>query len=328
MAERARLHDISILMEARSAVAAFADEVRRALGAVDADVQRVSQWLSLERPAYWKAEVRRREDAVNQARAAIAKKQISRAPEPASVVEERQELQRQQRRLEEARQRQEAVKRWAPIWDKEAQMYKSSCASVTEWLGRDAPAAMARLDAMMKALDAYLAVRHEDGEARADRAETAGTIPLGGARWATLRAHDPAPQERDATPLRPMIGTPWSAGTLHPDDAEALGRLAASGELPPAGDRVVIGWRAIDQHEVYFSRRRGDAGDSGWFIGPADRPEVTNGLRAASVADVLSWRPDWASLLRLEPGTLVVVLRGRVRAVIDAEGRDMWETPA
>lgn len=328
MAERARLHDISVLVDARAAVAAFAEEVQRALGAVDAEVQRVSQWLTLERPSYWKAEVRRREDAVNQARATLARKQLSRAPEPASVVEERKELQRQQRRLDEARRRQEAVKRWASVWEREAQMYKSSCASVSEWLSRDAPAAAARLDGMLKALGAYLAVKPEDGEALARAADAGVSIPVDAARWSDLRAHDATQADRDATPLRPLLGTSWAAGTLHPDDAQALGRLSASGDVPPSGDRFVMGWRAAEQHEVYFSRRPSCPGDSGWYVGPADRPEISSGLRASTIGDVLAWRPDWAALLRLAPGTLVVILRGRVRAVVDAQGNNLWETPA
>ncbi|MBS0196587.1 MAG: hypothetical protein JSR77_07500 [Planctomycetes bacterium] len=155
MSESARIHDFRALSDAKAALIKFVDEATAALASMDADVQRMSQWLSSDRPSHWKAEIRRREDAVNAAKAEIAKKQLSRAPEPASVVQERKALERAKLRLEDAQRRAENVRKWAPRWEREAMMYKGACQALSEALHRDIPLACARLDAMRNTLEAY-----------------------------------------------------------------------------------------------------------------------------------------------------------------------------
>ncbi|MBL9001363.1 MAG: hypothetical protein JNK25_09535 [Phycisphaerae bacterium] len=155
MSESARIHSFRALTDAKAALIKFADEASAALASMDADVQRVSGWLASDRPAFWKAEVRRREDAVNKARGEIERKRLVRAPEPASVVEERKAWERAKERLAQAQHRAEAVRRWAPRWEREAMMYKGSCQALSEAIHRDIPLALARLDKMLAALEAY-----------------------------------------------------------------------------------------------------------------------------------------------------------------------------
>lgn len=153
--ESARVHNTRALMEAKAALVKFAEEAGAALAAMDTDVNRVSIWLGSDRPYHWKKEIRRREDLVAKARAEISRKQIVRAPEPASVVEERRALQRAQQYLEEAQRRAEATRRWAARWERDAMMYKGTVSGLSEVLSRDIPLACARLDRMADALEAY-----------------------------------------------------------------------------------------------------------------------------------------------------------------------------
>lgn len=153
---RARVYSVEVLKEVKAALSEFAESVAQTLTSVDADINRVSQWLTQDRPAYWKAQVRRREEEVAKAQAAIMRKRIIAAPEPASVVEEQKLLDRAKRRLAAAQRKLENVRRWGPVWEREALLYKTACRGLAEAVHRDMPAAAARLDAMMESLDAYL----------------------------------------------------------------------------------------------------------------------------------------------------------------------------
>jgi hypothetical protein len=155
---RARIQSVEALKDVKAALAEFTEAVTQILTSVDADINRVSQWLSQDRPAYWKAEIRRREDEVARAQSAIMRKRIIAAPEPASVVEEQKALDRARRRLAAAQKKLENVRRWAPIWEREALLYKTACRGLAEAVHRDMPGAAARLDSMMESLDVYLSM--------------------------------------------------------------------------------------------------------------------------------------------------------------------------
>ncbi len=162
----ARLHSLQALKDAKFAVAEFAEAVNRTLASVDADINRITQWLTQDRPAHWKAQVRLREEAVAKVQADIMRKRIIAAPEPASIVEEQKALDKAKRRLDSAKRKLEAVRRWAPVWEREALLYKTSCRGLTEAVHRDMPAAAIRLDTLLKSIDAYLsiAIPRTDGE--------------------------------------------------------------------------------------------------------------------------------------------------------------------
>jgi len=158
MSESARILATEAITDARAALAQFAEAAERAMVGVDADINRVTQWLQQERPAHWKREVRARETAVLNAKTAIARKQIIAAPEPASVVDERRALQRAQRRLDEARRRQEATHRWAVSWERQSTAYKGPAHQIREFSSGRIPGAIAALTKMVESIEAYLAV--------------------------------------------------------------------------------------------------------------------------------------------------------------------------
>jgi|KBSSwiStaDraftv2_1062776.scaffolds.fasta_scaffold509629_3 hypothetical protein len=167
----ARLYNTEALKEVKAALADFTESVGQTLASVDADINRISQWLTQDRPAYWKREVRKCEDAVAHAQTDIMRKRIIAAPEPASVVEEQKVLNRARQRLAEAQRKLDNVRRWAPVWEREALLYKTACRGLTEASHRDIPAAAARLDAMMTSLEAYLRLAAPQGDS--DRPVTA-----------------------------------------------------------------------------------------------------------------------------------------------------------
>ena len=165
MSEAARVSSTEALKQAKTALLDFSDAVVSALASVDSDINRVSQWLNQDRPAHWKRQVRLREEAINKIKTDIMRKRIIAAPEPASVIEEEKALDRAKMLLGHAQARLEAVKRWGPTWDREAMMYKTSTHRITEYLHRDIPVAVGRLERMLTSLDAYVRVAPPPSEA-------------------------------------------------------------------------------------------------------------------------------------------------------------------
>ncbi len=171
----AKVQSLNALRDVKFAVTDFAESVARTLTSVDADINRITQWLSQDRPAYWKLQVRKREEAMAKIQGDIMRKRIIAAPEPASIVEEQKALEKAKRRVESAQRKLEAVRRWAPVWEREALLYKTSCRGITEAVHRDMPAAAVRLDLLTKSLDAYLQLQapRTDGELAPDTAQSA-----------------------------------------------------------------------------------------------------------------------------------------------------------
>jgi hypothetical protein len=164
MADSARIHDFEALKEARAALADFAEQVSTALASVDADIERVAHWLKVDRPTYWKLEARRREEEIERAKGEIMRKRIIAAPDPASVSLEERRLARAKARVEEARRKLDKVRRWMPVWEREAMLYKTSTRSLTEALHADIPRALAILSRMMETLDHYAALAPPAGD--------------------------------------------------------------------------------------------------------------------------------------------------------------------
>lgn len=158
MSESARVSSTEALKQAKAAMLEFSDAITMALASVDADINRTGFWLTQDRPAHWKRQVRLREEAINKIKAAIMRKRIIAAPEPASVVEEEKSLDRAKMLLGHAHARYEAVRRWGPVWDREAMMYKTSTHAITEFLHREVPQAVARIERMLESLEQYTRV--------------------------------------------------------------------------------------------------------------------------------------------------------------------------
>lgn len=180
MTDRAQVLSTEALKEAKAAIVEFSEAVAVAIASVDADIHRISHWLSHDRPAYWKREVRKREEAVAHAKAEIMRKQIIAAPDPASTVDERKALDRAKRRLDSAVQRASAVRKWAPQWDKQAMLYKGSSQALSDAIARDIPAAVARLNRMLLSLEAYTHIAPPQSDTNLPGLVTPGGAPDGG----------------------------------------------------------------------------------------------------------------------------------------------------
>lgn len=160
MSTQADVKSLDTLAFVKAAFAAFAHETGQAVAEVELQGQRAVEWITVDRAAHWKAECRRAQDAVTKAMQDLEhcrtfKKVGDNQP---SCVEEKKALEKARKRLEACERKAEAVRRWTPVVQ---QQFRETCVRLVrfrEVIDVDCPKAMARLEKMLKSLDAYTSV--------------------------------------------------------------------------------------------------------------------------------------------------------------------------
>lgn len=160
----AKVISTQALLDAKAALLEFAAQAHAAYISVDADVARMGDRLHRELPAKWKAECRKRHDEVEQWKQEISRKRLIAAPEPASVVFEQKKMRHAEARLEIARRKEANTRKWAAMWDKQAQQYRGACRRLNDALASDIPKAVARLEAMLTSLEEYAKMMAPSGD--------------------------------------------------------------------------------------------------------------------------------------------------------------------
>ncbi len=170
MSDQADVKSIDTLAFLKAALASYAHESGQALGEVELEGRRGVEYVTMERAAHWKNEVRKAGDAVNKAikdleHCRAFKKVGDNQP---SCVEEKKNLDKARKRLEYAEQKEAAVRRWKPVVE---QQFRETCVRLVHFrdvIDVKCPKAMAVLERMLKALDAYRSIsgpRTGDGTA-------------------------------------------------------------------------------------------------------------------------------------------------------------------
>ena len=204
MSTQADVKSLDTLAFVKAAFAAFAHETGQAVAEVELQGQRAVDWIVVDRAAHWKAECRRANDAVTKAMQDLEhcrtfKKVGNNQP---SCIEEKKNLEKARRRLEACERKAEAVRRWTPVVQ---QQFRETCVRLVrfrEVIDVDCPKAMARLEKMLKSLEAY-------GSVAAPRTGTnAGSADGGPAmtRQQTDGATPPADGASAAAPPGPAAG--------------------------------------------------------------------------------------------------------------------------
>jgi hypothetical protein len=157
MSTQADVKSVDTLAFVRAALVAYAHDSGQALADVEIEGQRGIDFITVDRAGYWKAEIRRAAEAVNQA---IKDLEYCRAYKKVgdntpSCIEEKKALEKARKRLAQAEEKAELVRRWTPVV---LQQFREACVRLVrfrEVLDVDCPRAIAALDRKIKALDDY-----------------------------------------------------------------------------------------------------------------------------------------------------------------------------
>ena len=161
MAEGARVDSIDALKLFKVALFKFQDAATVALGDAESDMNRVLMWLETEQDAFWRGQIRKRQEAVARAREAVRMKTVFKdaTGRQQSAVDEEKALQVALRRVAEAEQKLVSVRRWSRVLQKEIELYKGSVQRLATSVQSEIPVAAAHLESLAAKLGAYLSVQ-------------------------------------------------------------------------------------------------------------------------------------------------------------------------
>lgn len=345
---KARVQSIDAIRSFRAAMLTFAEKANVALGEADSEVQRVMTWLENEQTQFWSHELRKRHEAVEKAKEALRFKQVFKSQTGArqSTVDEEKILAIAQRRFAEAEQKMANTKKWIRQLQKEAHLYQGSVQRLSTTVQVDLPTAAGKMERMILSLEEYVSLNAPGattGDATGETIMSRGSAtpqPIGG--FELLRNKTPSPDLRRLAPPGDPTQFEWTAGTLAPGDPEKIEQLAMAGEAFDPNATLVFAIAASTARRIYLQRLApAFGGDSGWYIGPADPtppiaaqpsakdpsiqpPSFEPGDLSAPVQQMIAARPDFASLLTLPPGMLIVIDSAGIVALLDAQDVDRW----
>lgn len=204
MSNQTSVHSIDALKDFRVGLALFSEHALGALGAVEMEVRRTIQWLQHDRRMYWQDQIKRRREMVANAKAELFRRQLQKTPEHSpSCVEQKELLRKAEASLHDAEMRAAMVKKWEPKLQQAVLEYHGSIRRIKDLSSGDVPRAMARLERMIDALEAYLRVAPPlpgggGGEPRSALESIAGAImddeSIVAEAEAEATASDPAPE--------------------------------------------------------------------------------------------------------------------------------------
>lgn len=153
----AHINSLEVIRKLRSDYLEFDATCRRALDGARGDVARIQDWLRREQLGYWQNQLRRREEATEQARRDYQSARYSQGFDGKhSCVDEKKALDRALRLKAEAEEKLRAVKRWLLNIEREVGDLSGACQNLGSLLDTVTPQALERLDRMLDNLDQYL----------------------------------------------------------------------------------------------------------------------------------------------------------------------------
>jgi hypothetical protein len=151
----AQVHALQRLADFKVAVQLFADKAKDAMSSNAMEIRRSSDWLE-ERLSMWKAEIRRAEDAVFQAKKDLSFRRMMRVGDrPVDTTEQEKVLRRAQARLAFAEEKRDQTKAWIRKLPDAIEEYDGQARPFQDVLEHDLAKMIAFLEQKLAALEAY-----------------------------------------------------------------------------------------------------------------------------------------------------------------------------
>jgi hypothetical protein len=188
MSSQAEVGSIDALKRFRSALALFAEESLAALGAVDMEVRRTVHWVQHDRLAYWQDQIKRRRELVAMAQAEVFRRKLAKTADYTPAFSEQKEILRKaEASLRDAEYRLTLVKKWEPALQQAVLEYHGSVRRIKTLAGGDVLRAIALLERIIDALEAYLREAPPTGP-------SPRLLPVGSIVETILAAHEQEPE--------------------------------------------------------------------------------------------------------------------------------------
>ena len=162
MSQSAEVHSLELLRRLRAALARFGEGGQTALAQADLEIRRVLGALE-ERLKYWQQQVNRRQEEVNQARAALSHARALREGSSVGCVEQELALRKAQERLREAEAKVVTVRRWQRELPNHIKDLEGPARALAGYLEADLRQSAVLLDNKIATLEAYVSAVEKAG---------------------------------------------------------------------------------------------------------------------------------------------------------------------
>ena len=163
MTQSAHVRSVDSLKDFKVGFVKFGEEASQALASVDVEVRRALDWLSHDQLKYWEHEVRKREDLVGEAKMELSRCLISKTAsgETPGCYDQKKNLEKAKRRLEEAHEKVEKVKHWTRVVEQEVSEYRGPAQQLGNLIDGELPKAYALMQRIIDSIEAYMNVPPE-----------------------------------------------------------------------------------------------------------------------------------------------------------------------
>jgi len=159
MSQGANVRSVDAIKDFKIALINYAEEAKVALGSTEMEIRQVRNWLQRDQLSYWQSQVKRGQERVSMAKAELFRRQLSQANSDAiSDTDQKEALRDAQRRLREAEEKVEKIKRWGPVLEHAISEYNSQSQPLGDRLSGGFAATLNVLHRVDVALDSYLAM--------------------------------------------------------------------------------------------------------------------------------------------------------------------------
>lgn len=160
MSKSANVRSIQALKDFRIAYCNFAEDARGAVGGVEMEIRKFRDWLERDQLNYWRMQVKKREEMLMEARAALHKKKLAAGKSDAvSDSEEKENLRNATRLLRVAEEKVEVVKKLIPQFHHAVDEYHSHSQPLSDHMSGGFERSLAKLSTMIESLESYLALQ-------------------------------------------------------------------------------------------------------------------------------------------------------------------------
>lgn len=155
----AKVTSVEGVEQMQAAMAAFVDDVRTALGAVEMETRRVVDWVERELPFYWRQEILKGRDTIAQAKADLARRRLQRTENYIpDTIEQEKALRRAVAWVEHCEAKLETIRKWKRELQRSVDEYTGMAGQLYGLVEGEPPRPVAALKRIVQALDAYLSL--------------------------------------------------------------------------------------------------------------------------------------------------------------------------
>ena len=171
MSQQAKVTQIDALREFRAALVVYLKAVRDGSDHLLHEGRRGVSWVQDDRPVFWPAEVRRLDNALVEAKAALEQCQARQMiDQRRSCIDEKKAITRVKGRLERARDKVKLSRSWKGKIARDGNEFETRLVQLGDFADTELPKAIAAMDRIIEALDKYAS--KADGPPRTDSGPT------------------------------------------------------------------------------------------------------------------------------------------------------------